>query len=72
MAGFGKYRLRDVWLKLKGGGKKGGKAVPPHELVAEQTREAQERQAARNNEASIRDRMVAIGRAALQAGRHGQ
>jgi hypothetical protein len=56
----------------KEGGKKGGKTVPPHEVVAEQILEAEESQEARNDEASIRDRMVGIGRGNLQAGRHDQ
>jgi hypothetical protein len=72
MAGIGKYRLTDALLMQKSGGKKRGKTVPPHVVVAEQIREAQESQEARNNEASIRDRMVDIGRGNLQSGRHGQ
>jgi hypothetical protein len=50
---------------------KRGRPVPDHGLSAEQIREAQEAQAARNNEASIRDRMVRIGRGNQQAGRQG-
>jgi hypothetical protein len=49
----------------------GGKPVPDHGLTAEQAREAQEAEAARNAEASIRDRMVHIGRGNQQSGRQG-
>lgn len=72
MPWIGKYKLSDAIPKpARSGGKKGGKPGLPHELVAEQVREAQEKQEARNNEASIRDRMVDIGRGNLQAGRQG-
>jgi hypothetical protein len=47
-----------------------GKQQPGHDLAAEQAREAQEAAKARNNEASIRDRMVDIGRGNQQSGRH--
>jgi hypothetical protein len=47
----------------------GGKPDPGHELVAEQAREAHEAEVARNAEASIRDRMVEIGRGNRQSGR---
>ena len=43
--------------------------APTYESVAEQTREAKENQEARVAEASIRDRMVDIGRGNQQAGR---
>jgi len=67
------YKLSDAIPKPpQSGGRKGRKPLLPHEIVAEQVREAQETQAARNNEASIRDRMVGIGRGNLQAGRQGQ
>src|SRR5262249_22020106 len=72
MAGIGKYRLTDALPKPKAGGKKGGKTAPPHQVVAEPTPEAHESKEARNNEASIRGRMVEIGRGNLQSGRHGQ
>lgn len=48
---------------------KSGKPAPTHDLTAEQAREAREAEAARNSEASIRDRMVNIGRGNQQAGR---
>jgi hypothetical protein len=47
----------------------GGKLEPGHELVAEQARGAHEAEVARNAEASIRDRMVEIGRGHRQSGR---
>jgi len=64
MAGIGKYKLSDaVPQPQQGPGTdKGGKPVPTHETVAEQIQEADERTKAENAEASIRDRMVAIGR----------
>lgn len=72
MAWIGKYKLTDALPKQpKAGGKKGGKPVPPHDVAAEQIREAKESQEARNNEASIRARMVDIGRGNQQAGRQG-
>jgi hypothetical protein len=48
-----------------------GKPKPAPDVSAEQAREAQEAEAARNAEASIRDRMVDIGRGGQQAGRQG-
>jgi hypothetical protein len=48
-----------------------GKPVSAHEATAEQTREAEESKQARSAEASIRDRMVDIGRGNQQAGRQG-
>lgn len=48
---------------------RGGRQKPGHDLEAEQAREAQEAEKARNNEASIRDRMVDIGRGNQQSGR---
>jgi hypothetical protein len=72
MPWIGKYKLSDAIPKLgKSGGKNGGKPGLPHEVVAEQVREAQETQEAKNNEASIRGRMVGIGRGNQQAGRQG-
>lgn len=44
-------------------------AGPSHETTAEQAREAAESTKAREAEASIRDRMVDIGRGNKQAGR---
>jgi hypothetical protein len=52
-------------------GDRGSRPKPTHDTTAEQVREAQERQKARNAEASNRDRMVDIGRANERAGRQG-
>lgn len=52
--------------------KKGGKPEPAHDLTAEQTREAQEAETARNAAVSSRERMVDIGRGNQQAGRQSQ
>jgi hypothetical protein len=72
MPWIGKYKLTDAIPEPpKSGRKKRGKPIPPHQVLAEQIREASESQAARNNEASIRDRMVDIGRGNQQAGRQG-
>jgi hypothetical protein len=73
MAGIGKYKLTDAisYLFRKAGRKSGGKPTPAHETAAEQVRESQEAFQARNNEASIRDKMVDIGRGNQQAGRQG-
>ena len=51
---------------------KGGKPAPMHATDAENVREAKESAQARNAEASIRERMVNIGRGNQQAGRHGE
>ena len=48
----------------------GGNPHPTHDTGAEQAREAQESAKAENAEASIRERMVKIGRANQQTGRH--
>lgn len=48
------------------------KPEPGYAFNAEQTREASEADSARNAEASIRDRMVQIGRATRQSGRQRQ
>jgi hypothetical protein len=47
----------------------GGKPAPGAGLTAEQAREAQEAEVARDAEANIRGRMVDIGRGNQQAGR---
>lgn len=49
----------------------GNKSTPTHETIAEQTREAQQNQQAMNDQASIREKMVDIGRGGQQAGRQG-
>ncbi len=51
---------------------KGGKPAPTHETAAEQAREEAESRQAHDAEASIRDKMVDIGRGNQQAGRQGQ
>jgi hypothetical protein len=66
-----KPRLSDAVPKpSRKGGQKKGKPERPHDVAAEQAREAQESQQARNADASIRDRMVDIGRGNQQSGRH--
>jgi uncharacterized protein YggE len=74
MAEIGKFKLSDAITQLlrKVAGKKGGKPMPSHETTAEQIRETRESKEARNDQASIRDRMVDIGRGNQQAGRQGQ
>lgn len=50
-----------------------GKPLPDHATTAEQARESQEaKEAIDSGRASIRDRMVAIGRGNQQSGRQGQ
>ncbi len=49
-----------------------GRSVPGDATTAEQTREAQESREAVDAEASIRAKMVDIGRGNQQAGRQGQ
>lgn len=73
MAGIGRYKLSDA-LRKSGGGTGEGKAGKPERTekdTAEQTREAAASQQAHTAEASIRDRMVGIGRGNQQAGRQG-
>ena len=73
MSEIGKHKLTDALPEQPETHiDKGGKVAPTHDTTAEQTREAQESQAAKNAEASIRDRMVDIGRGNQQAGRQGQ
>jgi len=72
MPWIAKYKLSDALRRpMPSAAKTFGKTPLPHEIVAEQVREESERRKARNNEASIRDRMVQIGRGNLQAGRQG-
>lgn len=49
----------------------GGPSVPDHETTAEQSREARESREAADAQASIREKMVEIGRGNQQAGRQG-
>ena len=61
--------------KSKSKGKSSGKTASSsasHSLAAEQLREARESKQAKNAEASVRDRMVDIGRGNQQAGRAAQ
>jgi hypothetical protein len=69
MAKFGRPKLSDAIPKPPQTGKKKGKPVPTHDVAAEQVREAAESAKAHQAEASIRDRMVDIGRGNQQAGR---
>jgi hypothetical protein len=72
MPWIGRFKLSDaIRRRMPSGGKKAGKPLLPHEIIAEQVREDSERRQAKNNEASIRDRLVQIGRGILQAGRQG-
>jgi len=72
MPWIARYKLSDAIPRQKAsGGRKAARSLLPHEIIAEQVREDSERRKARNNEASIRDRMVQIGRGTLQAGRQG-
>lgn len=50
---------------------RGGAPEPERDAIAEQSRERDEAHSAREAEASIRKRMVEIGRGNQQAGRHG-
>lgn len=74
MSEIGKHKLSDAvpHSEHEPGDDKGGKPVPTHETTAEQVRESQESEEARNAEASNRERMVDIGRGNQQAGRQGQ
>ena len=72
MSGIGKHKLSDA-LKRAAAPKsrasyKTNVGATPDDL-AEQVREAHERAEAKDAEASIRDRMVEIGRGNQQAGR---
>jgi len=73
MSGIGKYKLSDAIPQVESvpGTDESGRPVPAPETTAEQIREDDERAKAKNAEASIRDRMVDIGRANQQAGRQG-
>lgn len=73
MSEIGKHKLSDAVPQPETPGlDQGGKPTPSHEIAAEQTREANESTAAHDAEASIRERMVNIGRGNQQAGRQGQ
>jgi len=72
MAEIGKHKLTEAMPNPpRQSVDRGGKPVPPHDVAAEEVREAQESQQARDAEASIRERMVDIGRGNQQAGRQG-
>jgi hypothetical protein len=70
MSEIGKHKLSDAIPPEPED--KGGKHSPTHETAAEQAREEAESQHARDAEASIREKMVNIGRGNQQAGRQGQ
>ncbi len=74
MGGLGKFKLADLLggmrRKLHGG--KAGKPLPTQQSAAENTRAADESEAAANARVSTRERMVNIGRGNQQAGRQGQ
>jgi len=73
MAGIGNYKMTDALRRPRSpGGEKGSTPKRQHEIVAQQTREAQERGEARGAVPPNRDRMVDIGRGTQQAGRQGQ
>ncbi len=74
MSDIGRYKLSDAIPapKAKAHEHQGGKPLPTHETAAEQAREAGETAQAHEAEASIRERMVAIGRGNQQAGRQEQ
>jgi hypothetical protein len=68
MPGFRKIKLSDA-LRPSAPVTRGGHHGLSHVVSAEQVREAQESTQAHEAGASIRDRMVAIGRGNQQAGR---
>jgi hypothetical protein len=72
MGEIGKHKLSDAIPKeTKARGKRKGKPAPTHDVAAEQLREERVSAQAREAEASIRERMVNIGRGNQQAGRQG-
>ena len=75
MAGMRRIKLADAIARPRRGAAsaiaRGGKPVPDHETVAEEAREARESARASSAQASIRDRMVQIGRGNQQAARQG-
>jgi CheY-like chemotaxis protein len=74
MAGIGKYKLTDALRKPHGGtaADRVDRPAQAREADPEQAREAGESREAHQADASIRDRMVRIGRGNQQAGRQGQ
>ncbi|WZO99759.1 hypothetical protein EP7_001372 [Isosphaeraceae bacterium EP7] len=74
MSELGKHKLTDALPQKphENDEDKGGQPHPTHDTVAEQAREQQKLEEAKNAEASIRDRMVDIGRGNQQSGRQGQ
>jgi hypothetical protein len=73
-AEIGEHRLSDAipHQTSEAAGDKGRRPVPTHEPAAEQIREADESEEARNARTSSRERMVDIGRGNQQAGRQSQ
>ena len=74
MSDIGRYKLSDAIPapKIKGDEQRSGMPLPTHETTVEQACEAEENAKAHDGEASIRERMVDIGRGDQQAGRQGQ
>ena len=74
MGGIGKYKLSEaIRFPIQTvDAEKAGKPLSASATTAEQVRQAQESSEALNAEASIRDRMIEIGRGNQQAGRQGQ
>jgi hypothetical protein len=72
--GTGNFKLTDAITRLmrKVGRRETGRPSPTHATAADQARESQESRDARYAEASIRARMVTMGRGNQQAGRQGQ
>ena len=71
MSGVGKFKLSDAIAKpnLKPAKTRHGKPALTSSAAAEQSREAQEVEEARDAEGSIRNKMVDIGRGNQQSGR---
>lgn len=71
MSGIGPHKLSDALPRARASRTRAAKGRPAGTpgQVGEQAREAHEREAARNAEASIRGHMVDIGRGNQQAGR---
>ena len=74
MSDLGKHKLSDAVPRPEPftGEEKTGQPESTPETVAEQARAAEESKQAVNDQASIRERMVDIGRGHQQAGRQGQ
>lgn len=71
MSEIGKHKLSDA-IPKPDEPDQGGRPVPSPETAAEQMRQKQASEEAQQADASIRERMVDIGRAHQQGGRQGQ